>query len=295
MRTSSSVSRQLCRQYGKPTQHPTARLEPDEVLALDIVSASRRNEWRTHVRLGREVRLGRTPRREGELQSRPAVGVDLGTCNSLVGLLAPSGDVEILPVGGGRSVVPSVVNFDRNLDYVVGWAALDADRTRPEGSVFYPKRDLGTPTQYAIHDRSLTPEFVCSLLLRSMRQSAEERLGQPITAVVASYPAAYGIAQVNALRAAYDLAEWHVDRFVVRASDQLVTYRFRPPSALISTTRNASLSSTSAGAPWTSRCSRSAGILTIPSGRCRCTQRSVTVDLAGWTTTRPSRPTRASG
>ena len=69
------------------------------------------------------------------------------------------------------------MNFDRDLNYVVGWEALDADRTMPEGTVLYPKRGLGTPTQYAVHDRSLTPELVCSLILRSLRRNAEEHLG----------------------------------------------------------------------------------------------------------------------
>ena len=205
---------ELCTAYGKPLQQPTARLEPAEVLALDIVSEARRNEWRTHVRIGSETRFAPPRRRVGDLPERLAVGVDFGTCNTLVGLLGPTGEVEILPTATGRSMLPSVVNFDRDLNHVVGWEALDADRTRPEGTVFYPKRDLGTPRQYAVHDRSLTPELVCSLILRSVRRTAEEHLGREVPSVVASFPAAFGLAQRNALREAFDLAGWHVDRYV---------------------------------------------------------------------------------
>jgi len=203
---------ELCRAYGKPLQQPVARLEPAEVLGLEIISAQLRNIWRSNLDVRDERRLGAVPRSDVG-GSTAAIGVDFGTCNSLVARFVADGSIDLVRSPSGRKMVPSVVNFDRDLSYVVGWEALDADSTRPEGSVFYPKRWLGTPAQFEVYDKSLTPEFVCSLILRSLKRNTEEYLGS-VGSVVASYPASYSIAQSNALRTAFDLAGYDVARFV---------------------------------------------------------------------------------
>lgn len=204
---------QLCRTLGKPLQQPAARLEPAEVLDLEIVSGTLRKSWRNEVKVGDERRPARVPRSTHGRRHR-LLGIDLGTCKSFIaGYVGPT-EIELVPTLAGSPIMPSTVNFDRELNYVVGSLAVEADFVRPEGSVFYPKRWLGTAHQFQVYDRSLTPEFVCSLILRSLRANAEEYLGMPIGPVVASYPASYSIAQANALRKAYELADLQVARYL---------------------------------------------------------------------------------
>ena len=204
---------ELCTAAGKRRQTPVARLEPAEVFGLEIVSARIRNLWRANVPIGSEQRRRRVPRHSGQ---GGYVGIDFGTCNSLIGLLRPpDGDIEVIPEpSDGRGLVPSVVNFSSDLEYHVGWDALDADRTRPEGTIWHVKRALGTSRQFQIYDRSLTPEFVTSLILRSLKQNAEEYLGAPLGPVVAGYPASFSIAQQNSLAVAFEMAGINVTRFV---------------------------------------------------------------------------------
>ena len=208
---------ELCKLYGKPRQDPVARLEPAEVLALEIVSQKKRNEWRTSLSVGQERRIGRVPPAVAR-GLRPMLALDFGTCTTLAALLDVDGGVHLVPAQDGRAFVPSVVNFDTDWDYVVGGEALELDRLRPAGTAWYPKRALGSPTGFTIYDKSLTAEFVSSLILRSVQKNAEEFVGEPIRNVVASYPASFSIAQTNALQQALDLAGLDVARFVPEPS-----------------------------------------------------------------------------
>jgi molecular chaperone DnaK len=146
------------------------------------------------------------------------LALDFGTCTTLAALLDVDGGVHLVPAQDGRAFVPSVVNFDTDWDYVVGGEALELDRLRPAGTAWYPKRALGSPTGFTIYDKSLTAEFVSSLILRSVQKNAEEFVGEPIRNVVASYPASFSIAQTNALQQALDLAGLDVARFVPEPS-----------------------------------------------------------------------------
>ena len=208
---------ELCKLYGKPRQDPVARMEPAEVLALEIVSQKKRNEWRTSLRVGEERRIGRVPPAAAR-GLRPMLALDFGTCTTLAAVLDMDSDVHVVPAQDGRAFVPSVVNFDTNWDYVVGGEALELDRMRPTGTAWYPKRGLGSPTGFTIYDKSLTAEFVSSLILRSVQKNAEEFVGEPIRNVVASYPASFSIAQTNALQQALDLAGLDVVRFIPEPS-----------------------------------------------------------------------------
>jgi molecular chaperone DnaK (HSP70) len=79
-----------------------------------------------------------------------------------------------------------------------------------------------TATQFQVYDRSLTPEFVTSLILRSLKRNAEEHLGARLPGVVAGYPATFSIAQHNALAAAFPMAEIYVGRFIGEPSGRRV-------------------------------------------------------------------------
>lgn len=207
----------MCRLHGKPEQNPTARLEPVEVLDLEVVSEARRNAWRDGVSVGAERRPAAVPQTP-LVGLRPYLALDFGTCSTLTRVLDADGVMHVVPDADGHAEVPSVVSFDENWDYVVGSRAVALDAVRPEGTVWYPKRTLGGPSEFNVFDRSLPAEFVCSLVLRHARRNAEEFLGTPVESVLAAYPASFTIAQSNALRRAFELADLDVQRFVPEPS-----------------------------------------------------------------------------
>lgn len=208
---------ELCRLYDKPIQRPLARLEPREVMALEIVSEAKRNEWRRSVSVGAERRTAEVPRADVSGLSS-VVAIDFGTCNTLARVVDGDGRSHPVPGPDGQHHVPSVVSFDHNFDYVVGAAALEFDVLRPDGTVRYPKRRLGEHEDFTVFGKSLPAEFVSSLILRHVKQNCEQFLGANVTAVVAAYPASFTLAQVNGLRRAFDSAGLEVMRFVPEPS-----------------------------------------------------------------------------
>lgn len=219
-------------QGGRRPQRPVARLEPPEILGLEIVSARVRNQWRSRIPVGDERRpAARVRAAPGQTPPRYFC-IDFGTCNSIIGYWHDQAGMKAVPDPTGRGIVPSVVNFSPELEYTVGWEALDADRTRPQGTIRHVKRWLGTDHQFQVYDRSLTPEFVTSLILRSLRRNAEEHFGVPLTPVLAAYPASYTLAQYNALAAAFELAGIPLYRLIGEPSASALLFPHRKSIAL---------------------------------------------------------------
>ncbi|GHJ46870.1 molecular chaperone DnaK [Catellatospora sp. TT07R-123] len=204
---------ELAAAHGKPRQTPFSRVEPLGVQHLQLVSPARGGAWTAATPLGTEVRSRPVPQLL-RLSAKPVVAVDFGTSYSLVAALDDAGRPVVLPGPDNRLVVPSVVHFLPGSDYLVGTAAVEAERFRPEATIRHVKRRLGSDRGYAVDGRSVSPELVASLILRSLRRNAEEALGAPVTRCVASYPANFNRAQVAALHEAFRLAEWEVIRFV---------------------------------------------------------------------------------
>jgi len=90
---------------------------------------------------------------------------------------------------------------------------------RRPGTMFLPRRGntdsfLGTDTRFEIGGRSISAELAASLILRSLRASAEQALGSPVRRCLASYPANFSIAQRNALQRAFELAGLDIYRMI---------------------------------------------------------------------------------
>ena len=195
----------LSRSLGKPEQNPSTRLEPPEILHLEIVSAEKRNLWRSQVGIKEEIR----PRVTSVRTSRPrasALGVDFGTCNSLVASWDGHGSPSVVPNSSGLGLTPSVVNFAEDLTYYVGVAAIERESLGVGVTVRYPKRYLGSSRQFDVFGHSITPEFATSLVLRSLRRDAEEHV-QNVPRPVVGYPELFSLAQYNSLAEAFELAE----------------------------------------------------------------------------------------
>ncbi|MGO9077536.1 MAG: Hsp70 family protein [Streptosporangiaceae bacterium] len=213
---------QVARAAGKPVQQPYSRVEPLDVQRLEIVSAQKSNQWRAAAPIGAERRPRRIQRAIVDAEADPIVAVDLGTSYSAVSLSNSEG-TTVIPGADGRLLVPSVVHFLPDLDYLIGSAAVEADQYRPEGTVREVKRALGTDRNFEVADRSIAPELIASLIIRSLRRNAEEALGRPVHRCLASYPANFSVAQRNALERAFQLADFDIMRMIAEPNVAAMT------------------------------------------------------------------------
>uniref|UniRef100_A0A915E8G1 Uncharacterized protein n=1 Tax=Ditylenchus dipsaci TaxID=166011 RepID=A0A915E8G1_9BILA len=154
-----------------------------------------------------------------------AVGIDLGTTNSCVGIYR-NRRVDILPDSEGNRVTPSYVTFydDSDNGQVVGQPALDQKLERMQNTIYDSKRMLGKTFKSLLHhkfpsywpfkvvdntenrpiiqvkldngtEKTYRPVEVSAYILKKMRQTAETNLDAPITHVVITVPAYFGQAQ----------------------------------------------------------------------------------------------------
>lgn len=205
----------LARANGKPHQQAHSRVEPLGVQHLEIVSERTVNAWRASTPIGVERRRRLVNRlvEPGSVHD-PLIAVDFGTSYSVVSWCRPDGEVVLLPGPDGRPLVPSVVHFLPDLDYLVGSAAVEADPYRSTATIRHVKRTLGSTHNYEIDGRSLSPELVVGLIVRSLRRNAEEALGTPVRRCIASHPANFTLRQIEALGRAFTLGGLDVFRMV---------------------------------------------------------------------------------
>lgn len=112
------------------------------------------------------------------------VGIDLGTTYSCIGTLTPQGQPITLPNSQGEMATPSVVLFDGQ-DAIVGTEALRQSITCPERVVSQAKRFMGDPQKcWVIDGKVYRPRDISALILRSLLDAAEERLGRIRHAVI---------------------------------------------------------------------------------------------------------------
>lgn len=205
----------LARANAKPEQVPHSRVEPLGVQYLEIVSDRTRNEWQTSTPIGSERRTRRVPPLvPRDSVADPMVAVDFGTSYSIVSWSRSDGSVQLLPGTDGRPLVPSVLHFLPDMDYMVGTAAVEAESYSPATTIRHVKRALGTAKEYNINGRTIGTELAASLILRSLRRNAEEALGVSVSRCIASHPANFTLSQIKALERAFVRAGFRVFRMI---------------------------------------------------------------------------------
>ena len=129
--------------------------------------------------------------------SRPVLGIDLGTTNSVVASIDGQGRVVILRNALGSEITPSVVFFEPGSGVVVGEEALQAAAAEPGSGVRLIKRQMGTQFPLMLGGQEHTPESVSALILRQLAAAAPGGLaGRP--RVVITVPAYFGLAEREA-------------------------------------------------------------------------------------------------
>jgi len=176
-------------------------------------------------------------------QHRLAVGIDLGTTNSLVASVR-SGVAAVLPDSEGRALLPSVVRFSADAGPLVGYEALAALATDPRNTVISAKRFMGRGLRDVAHVENLPYDFVdapgmvqlrtaagikspvevSAEILRVLRERAEASLGGALAGAVITVPAYFDDAQRQATRDAARLAGIPVLRLLNEPTAAAVAY-----------------------------------------------------------------------
>jgi Fe-S protein assembly chaperone HscA len=181
----------------------------------------------------------------GEQKRSRIVGIDLGTTNSLVAHMAASRP-EVIPGADGSGIVPSVVSYTEQGEFVVGQAAREMLVTAPERTVYSVKRLMGRgvadvaaelalfPFRIAagseavirleLGGRSFTPPEISAAILRQLKNNAEAFLGEPVTQAVITVPAYFNDAQRQATKDAGRIAGLDVLRLVNEPTAAALAY-----------------------------------------------------------------------
>lgn len=141
------------------------------------------------------------------------IGIDLGTTNSLVACFR-EGKTELIPNRLGEVLTPSVVSVDSKGTVYVGRAAKERAMLHPLESAAVFKRSMGTDREYSLGQWKLRAEELSSLVLRSLKEDAENYLGEPVTDAIISVPAYFNDLQRKATKRSGELAGLNVVRII---------------------------------------------------------------------------------
>jgi molecular chaperone DnaK (HSP70) len=124
------------------------------------------------------------------------LGIDLGTTFSAMAIVDAHGKASVLPNGEGHATTPSVVHFYEPGSCVVGEEAVKIIVADPENAVRFVKRLMGEDGMVLqFHGEDYTPQAISALILKKLREDAEEALGIPVRKAVISVPAYFTAAQ----------------------------------------------------------------------------------------------------
>jgi molecular chaperone DnaK len=142
-----------------------------------------------------------------------AVGIDLGTTNSVISILE-GGEPQVVANAEGNRTTPSVVAFAKNGEVLVGDQAKRQAITNPERTIRSVKRHMGEDWSIDIDDKTYTSQEISARILQKLKADAEAYLGEPVTKAVITVPAYFGDAQRQATKEAGQIAGLEVERIV---------------------------------------------------------------------------------
>ncbi|MCS7263945.1 MAG: molecular chaperone DnaK [Armatimonadetes bacterium] len=180
-----------------------------------------------------------------------AVGIDLGTTNSVIAVMEADGSVKVIPNAEGSNLTPSVVAFTKDGQRLVGIPAKRQALLNPENTVYSIKRFIGrtyTATEVerrrvpykvmpgpndipmveipALSNKRFTPEEISAFVLQKLKQDAEAYLGEEIKQAVITVPAYFDSAQRTATKNAGEIAGMEVLRIIPEPTAAALAYGF---------------------------------------------------------------------
>jgi molecular chaperone DnaK len=152
-----------------------------------------------------------------------AVGIDLGTTNSVVAVLE-GGEPTVIANAEGSRTTPSVVAFAKNGEVLVGEVAKRQAVTNPDRTIRSVKRHIGTDWSVDIDGKKYTPQEISARVLGKLKRDAEAYLGEEITDAVVTVPAYFSDHQRQATKEAGQIAGLNVLRIVNEPTAAALAY-----------------------------------------------------------------------
>ncbi|HEX4190341.1 MAG TPA: molecular chaperone DnaK [Marmoricola sp.] len=152
-----------------------------------------------------------------------AVGIDLGTTNSVVAVLE-GGEPTVIANAEGARTTPSVVAFAKSGEVLVGEVAKRQAVTNVDRTIRSVKRHMGTDWKTKIDDKDFTPQQISAFVLQKLKRDAEAYLGETVTDAVITVPAYFSDAQRQATKEAGEIAGLNVSRIVNEPTAAALAY-----------------------------------------------------------------------
>jgi molecular chaperone DnaK len=152
-----------------------------------------------------------------------AVGIDLGTTNSVVSVLE-GGEATVIANAEGQRTTPSVVAFAKNGEVLVGEVAKRQAVTNVDRTIRSVKRHMGTDWSVDIDDKKYTAQEISARVLMKLKRDAEAYLGETISDAVITVPAYFEDAQRQATKEAGEIAGLNVLRIVNEPTAAALAY-----------------------------------------------------------------------
>jgi molecular chaperone DnaK len=152
-----------------------------------------------------------------------AVGIDLGTTNSVVAVLE-GGEPTVIANAEGFRTTPSVVAFTKDGDVLVGETAKRQAVTNVDRTISSVKRHMGTNWTVDIDGKKYTPQEISARILAKLKRDAEQYLGEPVTDAVITVPAYFNDAERQATKDAGEIAGLNVLRIINEPTAAALAY-----------------------------------------------------------------------
>jgi molecular chaperone DnaK len=152
-----------------------------------------------------------------------AVGIDLGTTNSVVSTLE-AGEPTVIPNAEGSRTTPSVVAFSKTGEVLVGEVAKRQAITNPDRTIRSVKRHMGTTWNVDIDGKHYSPQEISARILQKLKRDAEAYLGDTVNQAVITAPAYFDDAQRQATKEAGEIAGLEVLRIINEPTAAALAY-----------------------------------------------------------------------
>jgi len=152
-----------------------------------------------------------------------AVGIDLGTTNSVVSVLE-GGEPTVIANAEGMRTTPSVTAFTKDGEVLVGETAKRQAVTNVDRTIASVKRHMGTDWKQEIDGKAYTPQELSARILQKLKRDAEQYLGEPVTDAVITVPAYFNDAERQATKEAGEIAGLNVLRIINEPTAAALAY-----------------------------------------------------------------------
>src|ERR1700681_1395947 len=152
-----------------------------------------------------------------------AVGIDLGTTNSVVSVLE-AGEPVVIPNAEGSRTTPSVVGFSKTGEVLVGEVAKRQAITNPDRTISSVKRHMGADCKIDIDSKAYAAQEISALILMKLKRDAESYLGETVNQAVITVPAYFDDAQRQATKEAGEIAGLEVLRIINEPTAAALAY-----------------------------------------------------------------------